>query len=366
MSAAHTGHRFLELGRTVRPVLAAALFVAPLAGRAQDDDPWGFDDLDEAEPTLLELARDQAPDILLFAAFAAFAMFGFSRRSVALKYATLVLSVLYLGVYKSQLLSITNIFGALTANLPIFSYSMAWYAFALFAVAATLLWGRLYCGRICAFGALTQLIDAVVPRRWQIEIPPALERRASYIKYAILAGAIGYFLLTREIAFYRYIEPFWMFTFQASTLLWIGLGALLVASIFVRNLYCRFFCPVGAALGLVSTLSAFRIKRWSECTQCKLCENACEWGAIRDRKIVVTECVRCDDCENLYADRQRCPHWLLDAKRRRRAELEHAVRESAAAEHRIDVASIGRRGDRASSGPSVASAANAPHARADS
>src|SRR5690606_28089719 len=106
------------------------------------------------------LARDQAPDVLLFAAFAVFALIGFSRRSVPLKYATLVLSVLYLGVYKSQPLSITNLFAALSASLPFFSYSIAWYAFAAFAVATTLLWGRLYCGRICAFGALTQLIDA--------------------------------------------------------------------------------------------------------------------------------------------------------------------------------------------------------------
>ena len=340
--AADTGIRLRREARAARSFRArrpfAALFalvgmlLTPLGAFAQDvdaDDPWGFDELDDEAPSLLELARDQAPDILLFAAFAVFAMIGFSRRSVPLKYATLVLSVLYLGVYKSQLLTITNIFSALTANLPIFSHSMAWYAFAIFAVATTLLWGRLYCGRICAFGAFTQLIDAVVPRRWQIEVPPAIERRAGYVKYGILAGAIGYFLLSGEVAFYRYIEPFWMFTFQASTALWIGLAALLLASVFIRNLYCRFFCPVGAALGLLSTLSAFRIKRWSECSQCKLCENACEWGAIRNRKIVVTECVRCDDCENLYSDKARCPHWLLDAKRRRRAD-----------EHRIDVASI--------------------------
>src|SRR5690606_5452021 len=180
----------------------------------------------------------------------------------------------------------------------------------------------------------TQLIDAIVPRRWQIEVPPWIERRASYVKYAVLAGAVGWFLLSGDISFYRYIEPFWMFTFQASTALWIGLAALLVASVFVRNLYCRFLCPVGAALGLLSTLSVFRIKRWSECSQCKVCENACEWGAIRARKIVVTECVRCDDCEHLYGDRARCPHWLLDAKRRRQA--------AEPVEHRVDVTSIGR------------------------
>jgi polyferredoxin len=226
-----------------------------------------------------------------------------------------------MGVYKSQLISVVNIFGTLTGNLPVFAYTMAWYAFAIFTVVTTVLWGRLYCGRICAFGAVTQLIDAIAPRRWQIEIPAVLERRASYIKYGILFTAVGYFLVTREIAFYRYIEPFWMFTFDATPLLWTMLGMLLIASVFVRNLYCRFLCPLGAALGLLSSLTVFKIKRWSECSQCALCEKTCEWGAIRKRKIVKSECVRCDDCEILYDNRSRCPHWLLVLKRKTRAML---------------------------------------------
>ncbi|HEY8518856.1 MAG TPA: 4Fe-4S binding protein [Gammaproteobacteria bacterium] len=285
----------------------------------EDDGGWNFEDIDEPEPTLLELARDQALDVGLFAAFATLAMVSFFKKSVPLKYVTLVVTVLYLGVYKSQLISIVNVFGAITGNLPIFSYNMAWYAFAVFTVVTTILWGRLYCGRICAFGALTQLIDAVVPARFRVEVPRALERRASYIKYAILLGAVAYFLATREIAFYRYIEPFWLFSFEGTTVLWIGLGVLLVATVFVRNLYCRFLCPLGAALGLLSTLSVFRIKRWSECSRCALCEKTCEWGAIRERRILMTECVRCDDCERLYDDRRRCPHWLLEAKRKARA-----------------------------------------------
>jgi NosR/NirI family transcriptional regulator, nitrous oxide reductase regulator len=280
------------------------------------NEDWTFD---EGDPTLLELLGDQAWDIGLFAAFATLAMVSFLRKSIPLKYVTLVVSVLYMGVYKSQLISVVNIFGAMTGNLPIFSYSIAWYVFAAFTVVTTVLWGRLYCGRICAFGALTQLIDAIVPARFRFEVPKALEERASYIKYAILFGAIGYYLLTREIAFYRYIEPFWMFTFEASTALWVALGVLLVASIFVRNLYCRFFCPLGAALGLLSTLTIFKIKRWSECSTCALCEKTCEWGAIRKRQIIMAECVRCDDCEILYDDKQRCPHWLLEAKRKIRA-----------------------------------------------
>jgi polyferredoxin len=304
-----------------RASLAILLFFCAITARSQPpaEPGWSFDDLDAADPTLLELLRDQGWDIGLFAAFATLAMVSFLRKSVSLKYLTLVVAVLYMGVYKSQLISVVNIFGAMTGNLPIFSYSIAWYVFAAFTVVTTVLWGRLYCGRICAFGALTQLIDAIVPARFRFEVPKALEERASYIKYVILFGAIGYYLLTREIEFYRYIEPFWMFTFEASTTLWIGLGVLLVASIFVRNLYCRFFCPLGAALGLISTLSVFKIKRWSECSQCALCEKTCEWGAIRKRQIIMAECVRCDDCEILYDDRERCPHWLLEVKRKTRA-----------------------------------------------
>jgi uncharacterized Fe-S center protein len=63
----------------------------------------------------------------------------------------------------------------------------------------------------------------------------------------------------------------------------------------------------------------FRIKRWPECGPCKICENTCEWGAIRGTRIVYSECVRCDDCERLYDDKAACPHWLLLAKRARRA-----------------------------------------------
>ena len=59
------------------------------------------------------------------------------------------------------------------------------------------------------------------------------------------------------------------------------LGMLLIATLFVRNLYCRFLCPLGAFLGVLSNLTVFRIKRWSECNTCRICEKACEWGAIR-------------------------------------------------------------------------------------
>jgi len=283
----------------------------PQAEAADDDGGWNFDDEEEAAPTWADDARAQAGDVVAVAGFVVLAFVSFFRKSVRLKYVTLVAAVAYLGFYKSQLLSVVNIFGLLGGGLPIVRYSLAWYLLAIVSVASTVLWGRVYCGRICAFGAFTQLIDAVVPSRWQVKIPPALERRASWIKFGILGSVVAYFLLTSDHLIYPYVEPFWMFSLHAEPVLWVGLAVLLAASIFVRNLYCRFLCPLGAALGLLSTLTVFRIKRWSECKTCRICEKACEWGAITGPKISMTECVRCDDCERLYHDQTKCPHHLI-------------------------------------------------------
>jgi polyferredoxin len=107
-----------------------------------------------------------------------------------------------------------------------------------------------------------------------------------------------------------------MFSLFGTTAMWIGLAGLLIATVFVRNMYCRFLCPVGATLGIISSLTTvFRIRRWSECKTCKICEKTCQWGAIRGPRIVRSECVRCDDCERLYLDQQKCPHWIILRRR---------------------------------------------------
>lgn len=272
-------------------------------------DPWGFEE--EAVETWADILGPQVPDLMWLAAFLVLALVSFHRKSVPLKYVTLVVAVGYMGFAKSHLISITNIFSVLDWNLPVVKYNLAWYLFAGFTVVSTVLWGRLYCGRVCAFGAFTQLMDAVLPQAWRVDVPRAIERRASWIKFGLLAGAIVYFVATSHMMIYRYIEPFWMFGLFETRPMWIGLGLLLVATVFVRNLYCRFLCPVGATLGLMSYLTVFRIKRWSECNTCKICQKACEWGAIEGPRILVTECVRCDDCERLYANDQKCPHWRI-------------------------------------------------------
>jgi polyferredoxin len=311
------GRRFLFIAFALSLLVAGAaatvaLAQAPAPAQPAAEGGFDFEEDEEETPTWAADIRAQAIDIAAVAAFCVLAFVSFFRKSVRLKYVTLAAAVLYLGFYKSQLISIVNVFGLMGGNLPIFRYNMAWYLLAAVTVVSTVLWGRVYCGRICAFGAFTQLVDAIVPARWQVKIPRAIERRASWIKYGILARVIAYFLITSDPLIYPYVEPFWMFGLHLRTpILLTMLGALLVTTVFVRNAYCRFLCPLGAFLGIVSNLTVFRIKRWSECNHCRICEKACEWGAIQGPRIVMTECVRCDDCERLYADTKKCPHHLI-------------------------------------------------------
>jgi polyferredoxin len=265
----------------------------------------------ETVETWRDILGPQAIDLALLVGFIALALVGFFRKSVRLKYITLAAAVGYMGFVKSRLVSVVDLFAVADWNLPVFKYNLAWYLLSFFVLASTVLWGRLYCGRICAFGALTQLLDLVVPPRLRVEVPAKLEQRANMIKYGLLVAVLAYFVATRDVAVYRYVEPFWMFGLFGTTPMWIGLAVLLLATVFVRNLYCRFLCPVGALLGVISKLTVFKIKRWSECNTCKICEKTCEWGAIRGPKIIEAECVRCDDCERLYLDQQKCPHWII-------------------------------------------------------
>lgn len=281
---------------------------------SQPADPWGFDDA--PIETWADILRPQYLDLALLTAFLALAVYSFKRKSVPLKFLTFAAAIGYLGFAKSYLISITNIFSIVDWNWPVVKYNLAWYLFFGFTVVSTILWGRLYCGRVCAYGALTQTLDAVLPRRWRVNVPRSIERRASWIKFGLLFGVLAYYIVTHNVQIYPYVEPFWMFGLFGTTTMWVLLAALLVATVFVRNLYCRFLCPVGASLGLLSYLTVFRIKRWSECNTCRICQKACEWGAIDGPRILVTECVRCDDCERLYEDTTKCPHWLIIDYRR--------------------------------------------------
>jgi NosR/NirI family nitrous oxide reductase transcriptional regulator len=269
----------------------------------------------EDEQSVPALESKKVIDLVALIGFLSLATISFLQKSTILKYVTMVVAIAYMGFAKANLVSMVHLFGVLEWSFPIFKYNVTWYMLMGFTLLSTILFGRVYCGRICPFGAFTQLMDVIIPSRFRYELPKHLDKKAIYLKYLILFAVIVYFLITRDNFVYKYVEPFWMFTLNGTTVMWVLLSVLILITIFVRNFYCRYLCSVGAGLGLISNLSVFGIKRWKQCNSCKVCEKVCKWGAIEGPKILVTECVRCDDCEIIYNDKDRCVHWLMTKKK---------------------------------------------------
>ena len=267
-----------------------------------------------------EILRPQALDLALLAAFIALALVSFFRKSVALKYVTLRRrrSATWGSPRAAWSRSATSSGSPISACRSSSTASPG-TLFMLFVVVSTVLWGRVYCGRVCAFGALTQLMDPIIPRKMRVEIPVRIEKYANLIKYGVLAARARLLPRHARTSPVRSATPSRSGCSACSARPACGSAWRCCWSrrVFVRNLYCRFLCPVGAALGIISQLTTvFRIKRWAECKTCKICEKTCEWGAIRGPQIVKSECVRCDDCERLYMDQKKCPHWLILFKRK--------------------------------------------------
>ena len=107
-----------------------------------------------------------------------------------------------------------------------------------------------------------------------------------------------------NLSLFQYFEPFGtVFYFSQSYILWIILALFILGSVFISRFYCRYVCPLGAALGIASLISPWRISRVSQCDVCKVCEQSCPTGAIRGPKIDFKECVRCDICETKLINR---------------------------------------------------------------
>jgi len=74
---------------------------------------------------------------------------------------------------------------------------------------------------------------------------------------------------------------------------------LCLASLVVRNFWCRYLCPYGALLGLVALFSPLRVRRDAEqCIDCRKCEKVCP-GAIKvaeKTEVWSSECVGCMEC----------------------------------------------------------------------
>ncbi|HIF87508.1 MAG TPA: 4Fe-4S binding protein [Gammaproteobacteria bacterium] len=229
----------------------------------------------------------------------ALVMTSFLRKSASLRWVTLTYTLVYLGFIDGTFLSVSHITNAIKLGPSLFLNDLPLLLIVVFTLVTTLFWGRVFCSSLCPFGALQDFLTRFVPHKLQKQLPQALHDKAIYIKYGILLLLIVMALAYSELSVFQYFEPFGTIFYQSqSILLWGILLAFLAASSVVSRFYCRYACPLGAALGVVSLISPWRIARVQQCQVCSVCEHACPTGAIRGPDIDFKECVRCDVCES--------------------------------------------------------------------
>jgi len=271
-----------------------------------------------------------------------------NRRYRIVRLSFLTVTLVWLGWYAGAQLSVVNVLTFIHSLLggfqwefflvdPLIFILWGWVAVAM------LFWGRgVFCGWLCPFGALQELLNEIARKLGvrQIAIPFALQERLWPTKYIIFLVLLAVSLnSTIWAAMGAEVEPFktaivlhfarhWPFVLYAVLLLAAGL--------FVERFFCRYLCPLGAALAIPARLRMFEwLKRRFQCgRECHICATRCTVQAIHPNGAInPNECIYCLNCQAIHHDEHACTPLI---QRRQRREAQTALR--AAAETRSGAA----------------------------
>jgi NosR/NirI family transcriptional regulator, nitrite reductase regulator len=258
--------------------------------------------------------------------------------------AYLLITLGFLGFFANAQLSVVNVVTFIHALLSGFRWELFLLdplVFVLwsFVAVSMLFWGRgVFCGWLCPFGALQELINEAARRIGlrQITVPFGLHERLWMIKYVIFLGILALSLNSIMDAFgMAELEPFktaitlkfirdWPLVLYAAALLAVGL--------FIERFYCRYLCPLGAALAIPARMRMFEwLKRYRECGgECQVCARTCTVQAIHPLgQINPNECIYCLKCQANYLDAAVCLHIKKRIERRQPQVVPPAVSQAA-------------------------------------
>jgi ferredoxin len=142
----------------------------------------------------------------------------------------------------------------------------------------SLLAGRTFCAAVCPHGAIQDLV-LLRPTR----VPAWIEQSLGLLPFIFLGAGLAFAATGTAFVVCRY-DPFVpLFRFNGSfPMIATGIG-LLIVGMFIGRPFCRFLCPYGALLRIAALVSKLQVRITPDlCTQCRLCENSCPYGAIRE------------------------------------------------------------------------------------
>jgi ferredoxin-type protein NapH len=205
----------------------------------------------------------------------------------------------YLGGVLCPISSVQNIF---------LKWNNGYSLLFLIPVVLALAVGRVFCGYVCPFGAVQELLHN---RKWAVGIPRKWRKPLGLIKYGLLMYLVTRVIITGT-GIWQGGTPFKALFEWGGTPLTIALTASVAAlSVILWRPFCEFFCPLGALLSLVSRFSLFRLEATASCVSCGLCTPKCPATACQDGKISSADCFLCGECVRA------CPATSLRLARRR-------------------------------------------------
>jgi polyferredoxin len=177
-------------------------------------------------------------------------------------------------------------------------------------LAASWIFRKSFCGWLCPVGTASEYLWKLGRQTFgrNFRLPRKLDIGLRSLKYLLLAlflYAVGSMSVPAIRAFlegpYGIVDDVKMLNFFRFLGLAGGIvvALLVVASVFVQNFWCRYLCPYGALMGLVSLASPLRIRRdASLCIDCAKCAKACPAALPVDKLIAIrsAECIGCLEC----------------------------------------------------------------------
>ncbi|MBU1910527.1 MAG: 4Fe-4S binding protein, partial [Verrucomicrobia bacterium] len=175
------------------------------------------------------------------------------RPSVWIRCVFLLAVVLFLGWRWNMQYSAAHVLGVVAGAWPAAGLTVAFVLIAGVPVLAAL-FGNFYCGHLCPFGALQELIGELRPRSWAADPDKSAWRFARWVKYGLLFALLIGYALTRDAGLADMDPLNTVFSPLRSPLV-VTLGiTVLVLSVVYRRFWCRNFCPASAFLALINGL----------------------------------------------------------------------------------------------------------------
>ena len=174
---------------------------------------------------------------------------------------------------------------------------------------------KAFCSWLCPIGTLSESLGAVGHKLFgrNVTLPRWLDYPLRSLKYLLLlffVCSIWNMDVESLAAFigspYNKVADIKMYLFfaQISTTALAVIGSLIGLSLLIRNFWCRFLCPYGALLGIVSWLSPLKITRTkATCIDCELCTKVCPANI----QVHTANRVWSDECTGCLACVQACP-----------------------------------------------------------